>query len=139
MAEPKYIETDLPPIDLNTLSNIKDFGIIYHKDTDTLFFRGAEHRPAASIDWDGEIWIRIDPISGEVVGIEIEDFESVFLKKHPEIAVAWYESRPTSRRFMGIKRPKDSEKVVSGPFGRIVVNFLMGFFRSTPCQVSLSF
>jgi len=138
MAELKSIETDLPTIDLKTLSNIKDFGIVYHKDIDTLFFRGAERRPAASIDWNGEIWIRIDPISGEVVGMEIEDFEAVFLKKHPEIAVAWYESRPAGRRFMGIRRPKDSEKVVSEPFGRIVVNFLMVFFHSTPFQVGLS-
>ena len=134
MAE---IKDNLPTLDLNTLPEIKDFGIIYQKDTDTLFFRGAESRPAVSIDWDGEIWIRVDPTNGKVLGLEIEDFASVFLKKYPELSQAWYETRPIQHR-LKIRRTETGEKVSSESFLRIIFSFLMSFFTNKPCQVSLS-
>jgi len=62
---------------------------------DSLFF--GKPRPAVSIDCDGEFWIRVDPSTGEIVGLEIEDFESVFLKKHPELQRTWQEAKPLCR------------------------------------------
>ena len=67
------------------------FVLDYDKKTDILYARPAQPRAATSIDVDEEIWLRMDPITGEIVGFEIDDFQLVFLKKHPEIAAAWYE------------------------------------------------
>jgi uncharacterized protein YuzE len=73
-------------IDWNTGQNILDFDVAYDKESDILSMNSKENRPAVSVDLAGEIWVRIDPQTGEITGIEIEDFKSVFLKKHPEIA-----------------------------------------------------
>ena len=67
-------------LDFNTIDNITHFVITYHEDEDTLFIRPNVPRPATSFDWNGEIWIRVDPTNGEVLGLEIDDFEAVFLK-----------------------------------------------------------
>ena len=82
----KMTESDNLQLDYNTMNNIKTFTPVYHDDEDTFFLRPEKPHPATSVDWNGEIWVRIDPTNGEVVGLEIEDFEMVFLKKHPEIA-----------------------------------------------------
>lgn len=47
---------------------------------------------ATSIDRDG-VWYRVTPQTGTITGIEIEDFESVFLKKHPELQPSWKQVR----------------------------------------------
>ncbi|MFC1980341.1 DUF2283 domain-containing protein [Chloroflexota bacterium] len=73
-------------INWDTIDNMLEFDVTYDKATDILFMQTKENRPAISIDCDGEYWIRVDPQSGEILGIEIEDFKSVFLKKHPELA-----------------------------------------------------
>lgn len=67
----------LPPVD--------EWAMEYDKDTDTLYMRVGRVRPATSIDLNGEVWARIDPATGEVVGFEIEGFREVFLVRHPEI------------------------------------------------------
>lgn len=72
-------------VDWDTIGNILKYAVNYDKDTDILFIHTEEDRPAISIDCDGDYWIRIDPDSGEILGIEIENFKSVFLKKHPEL------------------------------------------------------
>ena len=84
----EVIELNSPQIDFTTINNLKNFVPVYHKDEDTFFLRPDKPRPATSFDWDGEIWIRIDPQNGEIVGLEIDDFESIFLKKYPELANA---------------------------------------------------
>ena len=73
-------------IDWNTGKNILDFDGAYDKKSDILSMHSKENRPAVSVDLAGEIWVRIDPQTGEIIGIEIEDFKNVFLKKHPAIA-----------------------------------------------------
>ena len=55
--------------------------IIYNKEADSLLILWAENRPAVSSDVNGEFWLRIIPETNEIIGIEIEDFES-FVKKH---------------------------------------------------------
>ncbi len=65
----------------------------YDQPTDTLFvdFYG-EARPAASIPLGrGErdyLFLRIDPTSEAVVGLQIEHFLSYAVKRHPELADA---------------------------------------------------
>jgi len=54
----------------------------YDKRSDTLFIWFEENRPAISEDCDGDFWIRRDPLTGETLGIEIEDFKAHFLKKY---------------------------------------------------------
>jgi hypothetical protein len=63
----------------------------YDRKEDILFLysRSAKGRPAISMDVDGEFWLRLDPESSEVLAIEIDDFESLFLKKHAEVARIW--------------------------------------------------
>lgn len=52
---------------------------------------------ATSVD-QGEFWLRMDPITGNVHGVEIENFEAAFLKRHPNLAVGWDENKRTLRR-----------------------------------------
>ena len=116
-------------IDFNTLSNITNFIPVYHGKEDTFFLRPDKPRPATSFDLNGEIWLRVDPENGEVVGLEIDDFEAIFLKKHPELAKAWAEVKPWCHR----RKPK--EYIES--FLLIILNFLLAFLRDNPQQISL--
>ena len=56
---------------------------------DSLLVLFQENRPASSLDVDGELWVRYDPESGEVIGIEIDDFERFFLGKYPVLGHEW--------------------------------------------------
>lgn len=73
-------------IDWETLPNITQFDVTYDKRSDTWFACSKDNRPAVSVDWANEMWIRIDPKTGEIIGIEIENFAKIFLKRHPEIS-----------------------------------------------------
>ena len=73
-------------VDWNTRDNILHFDVVYNEKLDILSMHFKENRPAVSVDLAGEIWVRIDVQTGEILGIEIEDFKNIFLKKHPEIA-----------------------------------------------------
>jgi hypothetical protein len=73
----------------------------YDAKRDTLMVHVGWPRPAISYDVLGEAWIRYVPDTKEVVGIEIENFESYFLKRHPEIAERW---RSTNARKILRKR-----------------------------------
>ena len=57
----------------------------YEKGQDVLYIYFRENRPAISVDCDGLFWLRVDPQTNEIVGIEIEDFRVFFMGKHPEI------------------------------------------------------
>ena len=117
-------------VDLSTIKNIEGFVLTYHEDEDSLFIRPDKPRPATSFDWNGEVWIRVDPENGEIVGLEIDDFEAIFLKKNPEIAIAWESVKPSCHR----KRSSKSDGSSWESFTRIVLNFLLAFFRENPYQ-----
>ncbi len=76
-------------INLKTLKNIVSFTPLYLEGVDTLVFHSSKPIPAISVDCDGEFFLRIDPKTREIVGIEIEDFEGYFVAKHPEFAPIW--------------------------------------------------
>ena len=122
-----------PHIDFDTIGNIKTFDLIYHDNEDTLFARPATPRPATSLDWEGELWVRVDPETGEIVGLEIDDFEAVFLRKHPALAKAWQEAKPLCHR----RRIKKYEDASWESFLRIIYEFLVQFFEDNPAQASL--
>ncbi len=67
---------DQQPIDAWTVD--------YEKREDVLYIRVGEPRAATSVDL-GEIWARVDPETGDVLGFEIEGFRAVFLARHPEL------------------------------------------------------
>ena len=79
--------------------------IIYDKLGDILIVHLGPSGPASSLDVDGEYWLRMNPASREVYGIEIEGFEAGYLRRHPDIAELWMgaggregtELRPESR------------------------------------------
>ncbi len=128
----EIIGSDSLQIDYDTMNNIKSFTSVYHEDEDTFFLRPEKPRPATSVDWDGEFWLRVDLESGEVVGFEIEDFETVFLKKHPELASAWKEAKPLCHR----KRSHSYEETTWEAFLRIILEFLQTFIKKNPQQAS---
>lgn len=114
----------MPEVDLNTIKNIDNFELFYHGKEDTLFLR-----PAVSLDWNGEFWIRFDPKAGEIVGIEIDAFEKYFLKIHPELMKAWNEVKPNFYR-----RKTNSHK---RGFIHALLKFLQEFLRNHPQQIEM--
>ncbi len=74
-------------IDWETRDNIAGFEADYDEESDILLLQSKDNRPAVSVQL-GDMWIRVDPQTGEILGVEIEDFKRVFLKKHPEITKA---------------------------------------------------
>jgi uncharacterized protein YuzE len=91
--EPVLMRMEPVTPDMATISNLKAFTPKYDAKRDVFFLRPSTPRPATSFDCDGELWLRVDVNTGEIVGIEIEDFEAVFLKRHPEVAQAWAECK----------------------------------------------
>lgn len=127
-------------VDFSTINNILKFQMLYDEERDVLFLRPDTPRPATSVDWNGEIWLRVDIESGEVVGLEIDDFERFFLRKHPEIAAAWEQERAsaTLARRLRIAGKRQSQKgIASEPLIRIIMDFLLSLFSTTPCQARL--
>ncbi len=78
-------EINASKINWNTWDNILKFKVEFNNKRDLFIAYSEDERNAVSVDCDGEFWIRIDPENGEILGLEIEDFKRVFLKKHPEI------------------------------------------------------
>jgi len=68
-------------IDYDTIDNIASFTSSYDKEADSLIIQPKKPVSATSIDWDGDFWVRISD-TGEIVGIEIEDYKGFFSKKY---------------------------------------------------------
>jgi hypothetical protein len=123
---------ETPNINLETADNIKDFDLVYHDDEDVLFIRPMEVRPATSLDWEGVLWVRVDPVSGEIVGLEIDEFEGIFLKKYPELAKAWQEAKPLCNK----RRIDKYNDPLWESFLTIIHEFFMHFFKDNPTQLA---
>lgn len=64
---------------------------------DSLMVLFVENRPATSIGTDvkGELLIRYVPETGDVIGVEIEGFERLFVGRyHPELSEGWAAIKP---------------------------------------------
>jgi len=128
----RAIIEDTPQFNEQSLKNLISSVPIYHPDEDTFFIHPENPSPAVSYDWEGEIWIRFDPKTKEVVGLEIENFESIFIKKHPEVAKIWKEIKSLCIH----KKTKAIDENLYESFIRILLNFFTELFKSNPQQVS---
>ena len=121
----KVIVEDHPRFDEKTIENLKSTIASYNSDEDTLFIRPEIPRPAVSYDLNGELWIRFDPATKEIIGLEIENFESVFLKKHPEAAKVWKTAKPHCTH----KKTQIADDEICTSFLRILLSFFNELFQ----------
>ncbi len=70
-----------------------DFLPSYDKKWDVLYVRQEPKQPAVSLPGANGVWFRYDPDTLKVVGIEIEDFEKVFLQIHPDLRPVWRQAK----------------------------------------------
>ncbi|MBI3743652.1 MAG: DUF2283 domain-containing protein [Chloroflexi bacterium] len=104
----------------------------YDRPRDTLFIFVEPKRPAVSFDVAGELWIRFDPNTGDVLGFEIEDFEKVFLVKHPELRVGWDAIKPT------ITKRLKRDTVSFDEYLRILMAWVANLMKSNPTQLAMT-
>ena len=104
----------------------------YDKQRDILFLYQTPKRPAISFDIGGHFWIRFDPETDEVVGLEFEDFEKVFLAKYPELKVGWEEIKPRIT-----KRFKRSHTQLE-EYLRLLYHWLQNILKTHSQQLDLS-
>jgi len=114
--------TDISEINFNTLDNILKFFCVYHQKEDVLFLGPPQPVAAVSIDLNGELWLRVEPLSKEIVGIEIEDFQLIFLKNHPELSDAWKAIKVKCRNRKAIESNDN-------PALKIILSFAQNFVR----------
>ena len=128
----KTIIEGSPQFNTDTIKNLKGVIPVYHSDEDILFIRPKNSSPAVSYDLEGELWLRFDPSTKEVLGIEIENFQSVFLKKHPEIAKIWKDAKP----FCINKKTRTADEDICESFIRILLSLFDDLFVKNPQQIS---
>lgn len=126
----KLTVEDCPRFDEKTIENLKSTIAVYNSDEDTFFIRPEISRPAVSYDLNGELWIRFVPETKEIIGLEIENFESVFLKKHPEIAKVWKTAKPHCSH----KKTRIADDEICTSFLRILLSFFNELFQDNPQQ-----
>lgn len=81
-----------------TADRLRSFALKYDSRRDVLLLRPTPPAAATSIDCDGLLWLRVRTDTGEVAGLEIEDFQAAFLPRHPQLRAAWNELRGPSNR-----------------------------------------
>lgn len=101
------------------------FERFYDKDRDVLSLYKEPKRPAVSLDIGGHFWVRFDPTSGEVVGLEFEDFERVFLVRYPELRVGWEGIKPKI-----IKKTK--RQYSTADYLKMLLLFIQGIVKDHP-------
>jgi hypothetical protein len=75
------------------LPDLSRFRIGYDRKRDTLLVSVRNPGPAVSVDIGDGVWMRVIPTARQDVGFEIEDFERIFLRKHPDQVAAWRGAR----------------------------------------------
>ena len=79
--------------------------LTYDTEGDILILLFERGKVATSVDM-GEFWLRMDPATGDVYGVEIENFERAFLKRHQELIATWNQAKPfLSHSSVDTKRP----------------------------------
>lgn len=79
---------DMPKLHISEFSPEKCVSA-YDAEGDILKLSVDPGRPATSIDVSGAFWLRADPASGEVLGFEVEGFQTCFLKNRSELPGLW--------------------------------------------------
>jgi hypothetical protein len=88
----------------------------YDAETDTLFIR-LNDKPTTAKHLDEEIWLLVDPETQEPYGFFVEDLQRVFLKRHPELQVAWSKAHPPVTRRVS--------QAVQDAFVRVLLGWLV--------------
>ena len=123
---------EIPVPELRWNSEIIDtFVRSYDSERDILFAHTMPKRPAMAMDVGGHLWIRFDPETHEVIGIEIEDFERVFLVKYPELSLGWTEDKPK------ITKPLRNDVGSVSEYLRFLIMYVKGMLEHHPLQTSL--
>ena len=104
----------------------------YDAERDIFFVYKVPKQGAISLDIGGHLWLRYAPESGEVIGMEIEDFEEVFLAKYPEMRLAWKKVKP---RFV---KPAKKKAKSAAEYIRMLILFIKGIMREHPHQGRLA-
>ncbi len=115
--------------DMSTLGNLQTYLPRHDSRRDVFFLRPSTPRPATSIDCGGQFWMRVDVNTGEIIGLEIEDFEAIFLKQHPEVGQAW---RTYKRQAAGTNADR-----VTQSFLVILAGFLRSFLAGCSEQQTM--
>lgn len=76
--------------------------VVYDRHVDTLFLRRAGAGPAVSYfhEEDPDLVFRLDPVTSELIGVDVTDLARSFVKRHPEFKVVlrhWRLSRLMAR------------------------------------------
>ena len=103
----------------------------YDKQRDILFMHAPPKSPAVSLDVGGHFWIRYNPQTSEVIGVEIEDFEQVFLKLYPQLSPGWKIVKPRI-----IKLPKRTEVTLEEYLLNLML-FLKNVLKMNPQQLQM--
>ena len=116
---------DIPPLkwDIEAFTN---FGKSYDKQRDLLSIYRVPKRPAVSLDVKGHFWIRFDPETGDVLGLEFEDFEQVFLVHYPELKLGWTQIKSQ------IDKRRNSPDSSVGDYLRLLMLFAQHTLDSKP-------
>ena len=85
-------------VNLDSLKNFSSFCPVYLEDIDTLIVQPRTPAPAISVDLHGDLYLRIDPTTKDIVGIEIENFQGYFLAKYPDFAPIWKQMKKSVKR-----------------------------------------
>ena len=57
------------------------------------FGQGRQDQPACHTPLDEDIWPRYDVVTGDILGMDIFDFELLLLPNHPELLEGWQSLR----------------------------------------------
>lgn len=105
---------------LNALRDISKISVKHDRKADQFCVRLKEGADQWVAEWiPDEFFIMRDAQTAEIVGYLIEDFERVFLRKHPELLAAWQDSHSIWTPWRGW-----SDSVQTG-VKQIVVGFLV--------------
>jgi hypothetical protein len=80
----------------------------YDRVGDILTLSTVPVEPAISVDMCGEGWARLAPATGRLVGLEIEEFQHSFLRRHTDLARLWHRAQ-SHPRILGIPRKERRE------------------------------
>lgn len=127
LEEPAEIPVPQLELDADTFSG---FTRSYDKRRDILFINTTPKRAAISLDVGGHFWVEFDPETDEVVGIQIDDFESVFLMKYPELRSGWQRDKPL------IVKPFKREGDVA-EYLRFLIMHLQNIVKAHPFQTQM--
>ena len=115
-------------MDVESLASVSQ---LYDEARDLLLIYKTPKVPAVSWDVAGDLWLRYLPDSGEVVGVEIEDFERVFLAKHRELQLSWQTAKPH------IARRTNRQQADAVDYIRLLLLFIRNMLKDNPYQERL--